>query len=102
MPQPAAERWRPIVRRARQSGLTMRAFARANGLNPSTLAWWSWRLGVDVKPSFAEPVEASFVEAVLDGPDRTAVLTVRVGAASLDVFSHTDLDLLRRVVGALT
>jgi hypothetical protein len=76
----------------------MNAFARANGLNPSTLAWWSWRLGHDVSST---PSTDHFVEAVLVEPTTSPPLTVRVGTARLDVYSDTDLDLLRRVVETL-
>jgi transposase len=40
----ARERWFRLVRRWRRSGQTAREFARGAGINPSTLAYWSWRL----------------------------------------------------------
>jgi transposase-like protein len=103
MPQPAAERWRAIVWRARQSGQSMNAFARANGLNANTLAWWSWRIGADARSASPAPLlEPAFVEAVLTAPGTGPRLHVQVGAARIEVDADTDLDLLRRVVGALT
>ena len=45
---PAARRWEPIVQRARQSGTSIRSFARQHGINENTLAWWNWRLGDDL------------------------------------------------------
>ena len=55
MSLPAAHRWEPIVRRARRSGLSMRAYACEHGINESTLACWHWRYGMDVgEPTFVE------------------------------------------------
>jgi transposase-like protein len=72
MATPAELRWEPIVRQARRSGASIRAYAREHGINENTLAWWNWRFG-----DLDEPV---FVE----------------------VDHETDLGLLRRVVEALS
>ena len=90
---PAARRWGPIVRRARQSGTSIRAYARQHGINQSTLSWWSWRLGED-------PAAPAFVELTLD--DAPPPLRLLLRGATLEVDAHTDLRLLRRVVEALS
>jgi transposase-like protein len=94
MPTPAARRWEPIVRRARQSGLSIRAYARQHGVNESTLAWWNWRLGDELGPR-----DSAFVEVTL--ADRGHPLRLQVGRVQLEVDDLTDLALLRRVVAVL-
>jgi transposase-like protein len=93
MSTPATLHWEPIVRRARQSGLSMRAYARQHGINASTLAWWNWRFGDDL----AEP---AFVEVMVGDP--RPLLRLQVGPVQVDVDDETDLVLLRRVVEALS
>jgi hypothetical protein len=94
MHTPAARRWEPVVRRARQSGVSIRAFARQHGINESTLAWWNWRFGDDL-------AERAFVEvSVGDGSCRP--LQIHVGGARVEVGADSDLALLRRVVEALS
>lgn len=39
------EHWRRVLARQRQSGLTMAAFCRREGIKPSPLSWWSRELG---------------------------------------------------------
>ena len=95
MHTPAARHWGPIVRRARDSGLSIRAFARQNGFNENTLAWWSWRLG-------EERVASSFVEVDIEDEEPTDFLHVHVGGVRVDVRADSDLALLRRVVEALS
>ena len=88
----AAHRWEPIVRRARRSGLSIRAYAREHGINENTLAWWSWRLGDDLGDS-------AFVEVTV--VDRRP-LRLHVGQVQVEVDHDTDLALLRQVVEALS
>ncbi|RME24431.1 MAG: hypothetical protein D6798_11245, partial [Deltaproteobacteria bacterium] len=57
----AARRWSAIIDAVEASGLSQREFARRRGVNPSTLAWWRWRLGRTttgkaIAPRFAEVV----------------------------------------------
>lgn len=94
MPTPAEQRWEPIVRRARRSGLSIRAYARQHGINESTLAWWNWRFGDDLDgPVFVEVTVA---------PPRPLRVHLHLGTAFVDVDQHTDLALLRQVVEALS
>ena len=93
MPTPAELRWEPIVRRARRSGVPIRAYAREHGINENTLAWWNWRLGDDLE-------EHAFVEVTMAEPRRA--LRLCVGAVQVEVDRATDLVLLRQVVEALS
>lgn len=99
---PAAERWAQIIDRQEESGLTVRAFAKANGLNHNTLAWWRWELR---RTRVRRPKPSSaFVELVVCEPrqEPEAVQIALDGrAAKLIVEPHTDLDLVRRVLEAL-
>jgi transposase-like protein len=94
MHTPAARRWEPIVRHARRSGVSIRAYAREHGINENTLAWWHWRLGDDLR-------EPTFVEVTV-APEPPRSLRIRVGLARVEVNADTDLALLRRVVEALS
>ncbi len=93
MPTPAERRWEPIIRRARQSGLSIRAYAREHGLNQNTLAWWNWRLGEEVD-------EPAFVEATV--ADSCGPLWLHVGPVQIAIDRDTDLALLRQVVEVLS
>jgi transposase-like protein len=96
MHTPAAQRWRPIVRRARQSGVSIREFARQNGINEHTLSWWNWRLGANFD-------ETTFVELAVAHEERSRpLLRVHLGSAWVDVDAASDLALLRRLVEALS
>ena len=99
----ATARWSQIVERSHRSPLTLREFARREGVNPRTLAWWRWKL----KQSPEGP--SGFVEVQLmdpaPEPDERPVheggLVVEVGGAQIAVDSSSDLRLLRAVVEAL-
>ena len=93
MSTPAERRWEPIIRCARQSGLSIRAYAREHGFNENTLAWWNWRLGGDLD-------DAVFVEAVVADPHRP--LRLHLGSVHVEIDRDTDLALLRQVVEVLS
>ena len=93
MPTPAELRWEPIVRRARCSGVSIRAYARQHGINESTLAWWNWWLGNDLDDS-------AFVEVTVTDP--RPALRLHVGSVQVEVDRDTDLALLRQVVEVLS
>lgn len=96
MSTPAERRWEPIVRKARDSGVSIRAFARKNGINENTLAWWNWRLGDELDdPAFVE------VTVACARPSPSA-LRLQLGSVQIDVDRQTDLALLRQVVDVLS
>ena len=96
---PTTARWSRIVNRSYRTSLTLGEFARREGVNPNTLAWWRWKLrGEPTEPGFAE------VEVVEDGRDEERCgggLAVHVGTARIDVDGSSDLQLLRAVVEVL-
>lgn len=91
-----AERWRSLVEEWRSSGLSRSAFARARGLNASTLGWWRWRLGIAMnqEPAFLDVV-------VTDRQERPPDLIVEVGALRVRVPAGFDSGEVRRLVEAL-
>jgi hypothetical protein len=86
----SADWWSDTLDDAKQSGLSIRAYAHAKGLNHNTLAWWKWKLN---QPATGR----GFVEVELVRP----LLQVHADAGVVDVDDDTDLRLLRRVVEAL-
>lgn len=67
--------WARRVRRWRRSGLAAERFARQEGVNPRTLAFWRWKLGLGGRgwrtrapatPTTASPMD--FVELVPTRP----------------------------------
>ncbi len=112
---PAARRWSAIIDEYESSGLTQRAFAKARGIHPSTLAAWRSKLG---RCSTQRAINAGFTELVVreedaaaegDAADNersvlaSAALVIRLGSRDAEVVVEhdTDLALLRRVVDAL-
>jgi len=107
---PAARRWSAIIDDYESSGLTQRAFAKAQGLHPSTLAAWRSKLG---RSSTQRAKKAGFTELVVredepapddqGTPPTSTALVIRLGGRDAEVVvkNDTDLALLRRVVGAL-
>lgn len=92
---PAARRWSAVIDEQEASGESIRAFARARGLNPSTLSWWRSRLG----RTSGRP--APFVELVLQEPSAPVVMQFPDLGLHVSVEPDTDLDLLRRVLDLL-
>jgi transposase-like protein len=57
--------WAARVARWTGSGLTAAAFARREGVNPRTLAYWRWRLRADGHRGVPAKRTAPFVELVV-------------------------------------
>ena len=90
-------KWAGLVRRWRASGRTAREFSAGEGLNPSTLLWWSSQVGREAE------APASFVEVALPASvasDNVIEIVVREGVR-IRVGAGFDAELLRRVVAAL-
>jgi hypothetical protein len=99
MSSPVAQRWSALLDEAAASGLSLRAFARARRVNPSTLAWWRWHLGRSAGSS--RPNVAFLEVTVADASEPEVVLELPRVAARIRVDPRTDLALLRRLVDAL-
>lgn len=100
---PAAHRWRALVEAHACSGLTTRAFAEREDVNPRTLAWWRWRLrraDQDAQPVVYAP---SFTELTVEPlePRRSVVLAFDALPVHVVVDAQTDLAMLRQLVRAL-
>ena len=90
-PRPRAE-WEALVREWRAGGLTQREFARRKGLAPTTLSWWSCRVGRG---------GAAFVPVeVIGGGGEDFRVELR-GGRTVHVPAGFDGDALRRLVEVL-
>lgn len=96
------ESWRSLVEEQGRSGLTLRAFAAAQGISPNTLAWWKYtRRRGDHSP---QPDPAPRLVAVDVLPDETrggGIEIVLRGGRVVRVRGPIDTDLLARVVTVL-
>jgi hypothetical protein len=87
MARKTAAEWSKLVERWRRSKLTAREFAAREGIAPSTLAWWKWRLGskterrsqVAVVPVEVVPVRAPTTETSVEVVLGNVVVRVRSG-----------------------
>lgn len=89
------ENWARHVERWRASGLRAAEYGRREGLNASTLRWWSSRLR-------REPVTPAFIEVAVNEPNSAGVIEIALGDRVLvHVRRGFDAELLRQVVAAL-
>lgn len=100
---PASLRWGALVEAHARSGLTTRAFADREDVNPRTLAWWRWRLRRANPTTAAAVVTTAFTEVTVEAPvtRRSVVLAFDALPVHVVVDPHTDLALLRQLVRAL-
>jgi hypothetical protein len=104
----AREKWRGLVRRWKESGLTCDGFAAQAGINAGTLSYWKWRLGKEATPAKRSPRRAEapvFVE-VTPTAGWTPRTSERIELVVNDdivvrVPEHFDDESLRRVLGVL-
>lgn len=101
----ATERkWAERVQEWKASGATAEEYARGRDFTVSTLRWWSSRLGRDgvgrLTRSEAK-ADVRLVRVVRASESASRSMTVRVGAAVVEVREGFDHGLLREVVAAL-
>jgi len=103
---PAAQRWAAVIGRHEASGLTIRQFAKDNGLNAGTLAWWRSRLRREAR--MARRPQAFVELEVAPVEQNEGTLSIEPVVLCLDAFDarivveqDTDLELVRRLVDAL-
>ncbi len=96
-------KWTERVREWRAGGQSAPEYAQGRGFEASTLRWWASRLDRGVLPvSPAKPKpRVRMVRVVRRKGLATDALTVRVGAARVEVRSGFDPGLLRELVSAL-
>ena len=101
----ATERkWAERVQEWKASGSSADDFARGRGFESSTLRWWSSRLGRGaVSGAARSPAKADvrLVRVVRTSESASRSMTVRVGAAVVEIRKGFDHSLLREVVAAL-
>ncbi len=90
------------MREWRASGQSAAEYARGHGLAESTLRWWASRLGKRAQKRDDCAVRMlPVLRAARPTSSPRAALTVRVGAAQIEVGAGFDASLLREVVQAL-
>jgi hypothetical protein len=96
-PRPREE-WEALVREWRAGGLTQREFAKRKGIAPTTLSWWSCKVGGTARgraPAFV-PVR------VVGGAEVGGSFRLDLGEGrTLHVPSSFDEEALRRVLAVL-
>lgn len=96
-PRPRAE-WEALVREWRASGLTQREFGKRRGIAPTTLSWWSCKVGGVARakaPAFL-PVK------VVGGAEGGGGFRLDLGdGRALHVPESFDGDALRRLLAVL-
>jgi hypothetical protein len=103
--------WKKRVADWRASGLTAGEFSTRRGFAPTTLTWWSWRLGredasraesapgADAEPlGFAQLVVS---EARCDQPRRDTPVVVDLGGVRVEVARGFDAGVLADVLAVL-
>jgi hypothetical protein len=96
-------KWAERVREWKASGQVAEDYARGRGFAVATLRWWSSRLGRGAMSSRppARTAPVRMVRVVRAARPTASVLTVRVGAAQVEVPAGFDRTLLRELVAAL-
>lgn len=100
-------KWAERVQTWKSSGQSADDYARGQGFAASTLRWWASRLGrkVSAEPGVAEPKAAAprvrMLRVVSAAKPTTRSLTIRVGAAYVEVGAGFDRALLRELVETL-
>lgn len=108
MPRTSRAEWAKRVQRWRDSGLTAKEFAAETGVNASTLAYWSWRLGSQrvrqIPAARSSASSARFVELSASplAASAPAMLELLLGESiRIRVPSGFDEETLARVVRAV-
>jgi hypothetical protein len=99
-------KWAERVADWRASGQSGADYARGREFKPSTLYWWSSRIGRDdvrgtEREGSTRAPSVRMVRVVAVSKPSTSGITVRIGAAQVDVRAGFDATLLREVVQAL-
>ena len=95
-------KWAERVREWRAGGQSAPEYAQGRGFEASTLRWWASRLDRGVLPaSPAKPKPRVRMVRVVPTGSTADALTVRIGAARVEVRAGFDPGLLRELVSAL-
>jgi hypothetical protein len=103
-----AAKWRQRVDRWRQSGLTTKEFAAREGIAPSSLSWWAWKLGKEDKaasklapPAFVPVHVVGAASAPGEAESAEALEVTLPGGARIRVPPAFDTQALARVLTVL-
>lgn len=98
-----AQEWSARIARMKVSGLTAKAFAQQEGVNPHTLEWWRRQLRLREEEIGAPRPRFVAVEIAQDAPGVTGGFVVHVAGSGhrIEVSADFDAAALRRLVGAL-
>ena len=73
--------WEERIARWQQSKLSAEEFAPLEGVRPSSLKWWRWRLGGEARraaaPAKGRAMKAAFIEVSGAAPKATAQTSLR-------------------------
>ena len=99
MARKSRSEWRELVEEWQRSGLPRGEFARARGLNATTLGWWRWKLGVPAVQQATSFLEVVVEEETVSPAPPSFVL--ELGELRLHVPCGFDGGELRRLVATL-
>jgi transposase-like protein len=95
----AEAKWRSLIEAQVRSGLSVREFASARGLAPSTLYWWRSRLRRE--PAVLVPADVVETDVVTD-PHRRPTFELQLGdSMTLRIPSGFGASELRRLIQAM-
>lgn len=97
MTKTSKKAWRRVIAAQERSGLTVREFAEAQGINATTLYWWRSRLRRETRLVPVEVVEQGGPQVGQEGRR----FEVQLDGAVLRVPANFDEAELRRIVRAL-
>ena len=102
-----ADAWRRHIDEQRASGLSVRAWCKANGAREHSFYWWRCRLGLSLKRRrFSKPVEArptplGFAQIVVSHPVAEPFRLRLAGERELILPASMPLEQVARLVHAL-
>jgi hypothetical protein len=93
--------WTKILKEFDKSGLTAMAFAKENGIKPTSLYWQLRKRRSASEPVTEEPQDMPVFIPVISEPAGTGKISVTVGRATINIEPGFDQQMLADVVRAL-
>ena len=94
--------WAEMVRTCKNSGLTVKAWCKEQGLNEKTYYYRQKQLCNALPEKAGNAIQfAEIRQPVIDGTPEDGI-HIRIGTADISVHSNADLDLLREVLRIVT
>jgi hypothetical protein len=95
------EFWARHVAAWRASGLSQKAYCAREGLRPSTLGWWRWKLGEGERPERPRALAPRLVPVRLQAAGSAGFELHLVGERRLHIPNDFDQDALVRLLRVL-